>query len=228
MLSTLKSYLKLILGRGTFCSYAQNGEDAVLHSLLRNVPAGTYLDVGAYHPTLYSNTYALYRRGWKGIVIDANADMAPLYKAIRPRDTFVNAGVGRNIGEQTYYVFKDGAYNTFDAKEADEHKQKNYPIFREERKVVMRPLSAIMAEHAITEVGFLNIDIEGLDIEALESYNWALPPKVIAIESQHFNPDKPQDDPVYRYLQVMGYELKGMTDYTLLFVQMGRGSGAVV
>jgi FkbM family methyltransferase len=224
----LKTYAKLFMGRGTFVSYAQNGEDAVVYALLRSLYRGTYVDVGAYHPTLYSNTYALYKKGWKGIVIDANADWAPLYKALRPRDIFASAGIGATPGVQTYYTFDDGAYNTFDTKEADELKQKAYPAFRGERQVEVKPLSEILAAHSVTAVDFLSIDIEGLDMEALATYNWSMPPRVIAIESHVFNPDAPELDPAYALLRQKGYLLRGMAAYTLIFVHVGGSAEPVV
>ena len=72
-----KTLLKLVLGRGTFRSYSQFGEDALVNSLFRNKKYGIYVDVGAYHPILYSNTYALYRRGWRGFAIDPNPSLPP-------------------------------------------------------------------------------------------------------------------------------------------------------
>jgi FkbM family methyltransferase len=212
-----KTYIKRILGRGVFTSYAQNGEDALVYALLRSVVHGTYVDVGAYHPVLYSNTYAFYKRGWHGVVIDPNESMQPLYKALRPRDTFVHAGVARTKGTQTYFAFSDGAYNTFDPKEAAERKAAAYPHFKEELQVALRPLADILHEQGITHVDFLTIDIEGMDIEALESYDWSMSPKVIAIESHGFNPDRPTDEPVYAFLKAKGYRLEGMAAYTLVF-----------
>jgi hypothetical protein len=54
----LKTFVKLILNRGVG---SQFGEDKVLLTILPK--KGRYVDVGAYHPHLYSNTYALYRGG---------------------------------------------------------------------------------------------------------------------------------------------------------------------
>ncbi|MDH5790264.1 MAG: hypothetical protein OEZ27_06695, partial [Nitrospinota bacterium] len=51
--------------------YSQFGEDIILKGfILRNINDGFYVDVGCYHPKKYSNTYKLYKRGWRGINID--------------------------------------------------------------------------------------------------------------------------------------------------------------
>lgn len=81
----LKTALKLLLGKGVFRPYPQFGEDAVLNALFRN-RTGFYVDIGAYHPTPYSNTYALYRCGWKGIVVEPNPNAKPLFRFFWPHD----------------------------------------------------------------------------------------------------------------------------------------------
>ena len=83
-LEVLKTTLKLLLRRSVISSYSQFGEDAVLQHLLKK-STGTFVDIGAYHPVLYSNTYAFYRRGWSGIVIDPNPRFKKLYRLFRPR-----------------------------------------------------------------------------------------------------------------------------------------------
>ena len=51
--------------------YSQFGEDKILNELIPNkFTNGFYVDVGCFHPKKYSNTYILFRRGWRGINID--------------------------------------------------------------------------------------------------------------------------------------------------------------
>jgi hypothetical protein len=97
-----RSTLKLIFRKGVRTSYAQDGEDILANAFLRE-ESGTYVDVGAYHPVLYSNTYGFSRRGWKGVVIDPNKSMQSLYAFFRPRDRFVCAAVGAQSGTGEYY-----------------------------------------------------------------------------------------------------------------------------
>lgn len=215
----MKALARRITGRGTFISYSQNGEDAIAHALLRNIKKGIYVDVGAYHPLLYSNTYAFYRRGWSGIVIDPNISLQPLYRILRRRDIFVHGGVGAERTVRSYFSFSDGAYNTFDAREAESCRQINGLNFLGETPVAVRPLMDILAEQDIQRVDFLNIDAEGLDLEVLESHNWDILPRVIAVESRRFNANEPMSDPVYCFLRKRGYVLAGLAIYTLLFIR---------
>ena len=198
-MSIFKTYLKLILRKGVQKSYSQYGEDLILRPLLKG-DSGFYVDVGCYHPVLYSNTYKLYTQGWKGIVIDPNSHLKKLFSIFRPRDTFVHAGVGVS-SEQTYFEFSDGAYNTFDAQVADGYKKKTTLIASYPAKI--RPLSEILA--GIEHIDLLNVDVEGMDLEVLKSYDWKVMPKVIVIEAL-------PGSPAYEYLSEKGYVLVGLTE----------------
>lgn len=213
----IKTLIKLVLGRGVRTSYGQHGEDAAIQALLKWVHHGTYVDLGAYHPTLYSNTYALYRQGWSGIVIDPNSDFKPLYTLLRPRDTFVHAAVGKERGERMYYVLTDESYNSFDEERARGWKSlrgvdivKSYPVS-------FKPLSDIIKEQEITHIDLLNIDVEGLDFEALKTHDWSVLPRVIAIEDDSFDADAPHESEIYTFLHAKGYQLNSMAGNTLLF-----------
>ena len=107
-------------------SYAQEGEDLVLARILgTNTSPGFFVDVGAHHPTRFSNTYYFYRRGWRGINVDALPGTASLFQRARPRDVTVECGVGAQAGVMTYFVFNEPALNTFSEQEA--HKKDRHP-----------------------------------------------------------------------------------------------------
>ena len=221
MIPTLIQYaravLKLILRKGVCTSYGHQGEDAVLQATLKWVKNGTYVDVGAYHPVLYSNTYAFYKKGWNGIVIDPNSDMQKLYGLMRPRDVFVHSAVGQTVEEKTYYMFADGAYNSFDETRARSWKETRGLEVKETRTISFKPLAQILKEQNIAKIDFLNIDVEGLDFEVLKTHNWNVETRVIAIEDENFNADKPSENEIYAYLHEKGYALIGLVGLTLLF-----------
>jgi FkbM family methyltransferase len=221
MVQTLVQYIralaKLALGRGVCTSYGHQGEDAVLQATLKWVKKGTYVDVGAYHPVLYSNTYAFYKQGWNGIVIDPNHDMKQLFALMRPRDTFVHSAVGEKVEERTYYMFDDGAYNSFDEVRAHSWKESRGLDIRETRTVAFKPLAQILKEQNISKIDFLNIDVEGWDFEVLKTHDWSIETRVIAIEDETFNSDKPAGNEIYAYLHEKGYALIGLVGLTLIF-----------
>lgn len=211
----LKARLKLFLGKGVHVSYSQFGEDLIAQTVLKE-KTGVYVDVGAYHPTLYSNTYGLYMRGWRGVAIDPNPAMSALYKALRPQDVFVCAAVGtKGIG--TYHSFSDGAYNTLDEKEAEIRKNLPRLTHLGSTEIPFKPLAQILQEQRMSRIDFLNIDVEGKDLEVLMSHDWSLPPKVIAVETHSFNPDVPEQNPIYTFLRSKGYSLIGFSGLTLVW-----------
>jgi|CXWL01.1.fsa_nt_gi FkbM family methyltransferase len=183
-MSVLKTFIKLLLGRGIG---SQFGEDAFLLSRLPD--KGTYVDIGCYHPHLYSNTYKLYRRGWKGVSVDPNPDMALLWRIFRPRDRFINAAVGSG-GDITYYRYRDGAYNGF--------RQLDRPI-KDQVHIQTIPLAGLIPPQGID---FLNIDAEGMDMEILESHDWKTKPTVIAVEGR--TSDELLKQKGYRHLITLG------------------------
>lgn len=189
----MKTALKLILGKGVRKSYGQFGEDAVIQAILKNTK-GTYVDVGAYDPVLYSNTFALYQRGWSGYVIDPNVSKKDAFDFYRPRDTFIWAGVGE-ADVRRYYQFEDPAYNSFERPEGS----------ISSTLVPIRPLEDFMS----ADVQFLNIDVEGMDLDVLKSYSWTHRPKLIAIEASI-------NSPCQSFLEAQGYKLAGLAGKTLL------------
>lgn len=210
-----KTLFRILTKRGQRASYGQFGEDAIIQSLLKG-QTGTYIDVGAYQPVLYSNTYALYRKGWHGYAIDPNSRMRLLFALFRPRDTFIQAAIGES-GTRHYHAFDDEAYNTLDDAEAEKRKQMPQRIYKGATALPVAPLSSIIAENAIREIHFLNIDVEGMDLHVLRSHDWTVRPKVIAVEVDGFDPSNPFVSDTYTYLHEKGYRLVGFSRLTLIW-----------
>ena len=53
-------------------SYSQYGEDLIIYDFFKHHfdIKGNYLDIGAFHPKMISNTHILHTLGWRGTVID--------------------------------------------------------------------------------------------------------------------------------------------------------------
>lgn len=79
-------------------SYAQSGEDIIADIEMGKKKKGVYIDVGAFHPKLFSNTYLFYKRGWSGVCIEPRPEAEENFLKVRPRDTFVGVGVGEKKG----------------------------------------------------------------------------------------------------------------------------------
>jgi len=203
-----KTLGRLALGRGAKRSYGQFGEDAIVQSVLKN-KKGFYVDVGAFHPILYSNTYALYRRGWSGVAIDPNPLAERLFAVFRPRDSFFRCGVGQK-GSRTYHTYNEAGYNTFSETEVAERSLITRLRSMGSYATPVRPLAELVARSGITKIDFLNVDAEGMDLEILKTHDWSVRPTIIAVEGI-------VGDKTCAYLAQQGYKLIGLAGLTLLF-----------
>lgn len=174
-----------------FISYSQFGEDAILNTIFRKQNVGFYVDVGAYHPTHFSNTYALYNKGWRGVLIDPNVTFKALFSILRPRDTFIAAAIGE--GTARYYEYDNPLYNSLDHDVSSDRIR-----LMRTTDVQLQPLRAILKTPAID---VLSIDAEGYDLAVLQTLDWAVRPVVIVIEG----------DESSAYLKAKGYSLIACT-----------------
>lgn len=198
---------KLCIGFGR-TTYAQFGEDVVLESLLRE-GRGVYVDVGAFHPFHYSNTYLLYRRGWSGINIDPNPSAITLFKLHRPRDTSVLSGVGPTVGEANYYMFNHQACNTFSEEQRERMRKKKFVREIGMRRVPIAPLSSILDAYGVGHFDLLNIDVEGMNLEVLRSLDWERhAPRVLCVEDDELDFSNATLSDLDTYVRGKGYLLR--------------------
>lgn len=199
-------------------SYSQNAEDIILSDIFKKQKKGFYVDIGAYHPIKYSNTFLLYKKGWRGITIDANPDIKTTFNIIRPRDIHIVSGVGKQKGELYYHQFSDPAVNTFSDIESENFKNKSWIKYYGKTKVDILPLSDILDGLSLNKIDVMNIDVEGLDLEVLESNNWSkYCPKVIVIEDHEFNFNTEPFSTIHKYLINKSYELKHRIKFSSIY-----------
>ena len=85
-------------------SYTQNLEDYHLSLAFAGQKTGTYIDVGGGHPIADNVSFWFYERGWRGIVVEPQAELVGLYARLRPRDAAVCGLVGRECGETDFHA----------------------------------------------------------------------------------------------------------------------------
>lgn len=200
--------------------YSQNGEDIVIDSFFRGKKHGFYVDVGAHHPLRYSNTALLYKHGWQGINIDPNPHTINLFSKYRKKDINLLLAVGSSCGEFEYHRFSDMAVNTLSAELAEKWKKKKWLKYLGSMKVSVMPLGIILEKYIPKDrdIDLLTIDAEGMDADILQSNHWdKYRPKIIVIEDDSFNPQKPEDSEILKYLKNRGYRLNSFLNFTLIF-----------
>jgi len=106
-------------------SYSTNFEDVMLNRVFRDVADGTYIDVGAFKAEQDSNTYALYARGWSGIVCDPifafESAWVRQWRMLRPRDKVVRDAIGAEVGQTTFYMCNFRGLSTCNRAIVDRH-----------------------------------------------------------------------------------------------------------
>ena len=100
-------------------SYSQWAEDALIRDYLKEnggIPPGwMYVDVGANHPTVISDTYLFYKSGYNGICVEPNVELADLLARFRPRDIVIPAAVAATRGLLKFYVTDNPVFSHFRA-----------------------------------------------------------------------------------------------------------------
>ena len=89
--------------------YSQWGEDQFISDYFREKQNGVYLDIGCFHPFMYSNTCLLHRKGWQGINIDINPTSIDLFNIARPKDT--NLCTTINKKKEIFNIFYDDPFS---------------------------------------------------------------------------------------------------------------------
>jgi FkbM family methyltransferase len=176
------------------------------HILGSDKMSGFYVDVGAFHPTLHSNTYFFYLNGWRGINVEARPGSKALFDKVRPRDVNLEVGVSRERGSLTYYfIGEDSTMNSFSPDFLREIKMLEH--VRSQIPVPTLPLVEILERHLPPgqAIDFMNVDVEGHDFEVLESNDWKqFRPRIIVVEDESLDPRESQ---IVRMMNEHGYEL---------------------
>lgn len=164
-------------------SYSQEGEDLILERIFEEKNGGFYVDVGAHHPTRFSNTYLFYKKGWRGINIDAMPGSMTLFDKLRPRDINIEAAISDSVQELMYSSYNESAINTFN-QELVRERTSMYKVINK-IKIKTQTLADIIEKNLPNEVkiDFLSIDVEGMDYNVLRSNNWnSFQPEFILLE----------------------------------------------
>jgi len=208
----------MFLDQSSNYSYAQEGEDRILMRYFDGRKKGFYLDVGAHHPKLYSNTYLFYNQGWNGINIDAMPGSMEIFNKQRSRDINIEAAISKNTEKLPFYIFSDKALNTFSKDLADTRENKEKGHYLVETKIInTTPLSEILDKHLPQNqhIDFMTLDIEGYDLNALESMNLnQYRPELILVEVYA---DNILDAPIDRYLRSQGYTFYAKAVLTCIY-----------
>jgi FkbM family methyltransferase len=174
------------------------GEDLFIQDYFKNQSKGFYVDVGCYHPLDGNNTQLLYKNGWSGINFDINQYSIKLFNFLRKRDLNIHSGISRKKSKLTMYYRKEiNMLNTLDEKIAKIHFRNGY----KKKNIQVNTLNSFISKkfNKLNKIDFINIDVEGYELDALKSLNFSTyKPQLICIEIHN---TKKMYDTNYKYLK---------------------------
>lgn len=208
-------------------TFSEHGEDILIHRLLLWKEHGFYLDCGAYHARNMSLTARLRLFGWRGINIDVDEDVVSALRDDALGSVSVQAALGERDGDKVLlYRYGDPVLNTI-SREQHEHLDRielSGELFTQlidKRYVITSSLRSLLAVNAAGEsVDFLNLDVEGVELEVLRGFPWASQkPSVIAVEIHRLELGLSNAHPVVAYLIEKDYVLQSYVFHTAIFIR---------
>ena len=154
---------------------SQFGEEKFILSFFDKEYKGKFLDIGCFHPTRHNNTYQMYKNGWHGINIDLNPLTIDLFNFARKKDININAAISDNEENKTLYFLDElNTQNTLESNHLSF--LKNHHNIKEEeiskQKIRTRRLDKILDSYNFNDIDFMNIDVEGHELNILNSIDF--------------------------------------------------------
>jgi len=200
--------------------YSQWGEDQFINEFFKDKKYGIYLDIGCFHPVMYSNTCLLHRKGWRGINIDINPTSIDLFNILRPKDT--NLCTTINEIKETFEIYYDDPFspvNTLDKQFYENLENKNNKNTKKlfvESKSMKEILNISKIDKSID---FINLDVEGMDYKILKNINLnQLKPKLVSIETHNVDGLKIKDcESIVKLMKESSFSIYKRVGPTTLF-----------
>jgi FkbM family methyltransferase len=180
--------------------FPDSDENRLKEEFFRDTPRGFFVDVGAFEPIETSQSWALEQRGWDGVVIEPQPEIAQRLRLERRVAVYAVACSSRaNAG-------KTMALHVFGGMHAS--LQDDYYIggFKDRElttvEVPVKTVDEILHEiGAPAPIDFVSIDVEYHELEVLDGFDiqrWQ--PRLILIE------DVVADLQIHRYLRRRGFK----------------------
>ena len=202
--------------------YSQWGEDVSINNFFKDKNNGIYLDIGCFHPYMYSNTCLLHERGWSGLNVDMNKTSIDLFNIVRPKDTNICAAISKKKENMKAYIDHPfSPVNTIDKKFYENAKNiyfKNKEIITIQTKTVQEILNFAKIGKVID---YINIDAEGFDYEILQQidpskYNV----KLFSVETHNVDGSKSNSfDAIIKYFNKIKFSVLKKFGPTTLFAR---------
>ena len=201
---------------------SQFGEEKKILELFDKDFKGVYVDLGCFHPTRSNNTLEMFKKGWYGLNIDLNPLTIDLFNYARPSDINICSAISNKKTKKKLFFLGDfDSKNTLDLN----HKNwlsKHFKISKKDFKIKIiktNTLNSLFKKYDFYKIDFMNIDIEGHELEVIKSVNFKkFDIKVICVEILNYNKNsKNKKKKLISYLKKKGYYQKGKSEINYIF-----------
>jgi len=183
--------------------YSQQGEDFFIFRNYINQPRsdGTFVELGACDGVLYSNTkFFEDTLQFRGILIEPVAYMAHKCRTTRKSPVF-NYAISKE--KATVQMLQNSAVSGV----VENMSQKFINQWHSDRRPVTvqaLPMKDIVTKERLPYIDLISIDVEGSELNVLETMDWDIPIYVICIELDNtYNPEK--DEKCREILRAKGF-----------------------
>ncbi|MDD7186066.1 MAG: FkbM family methyltransferase [Oscillospiraceae bacterium] len=208
-------------------TYSQSGEDSIIMYIMamKGIPLSecSYLDLGANHPKVMSNTYFFYEQGARGVLVEANPKLADELGNERSGDIVLNKCISGKSGEKLDFniLNLDGLSKVGDVSDI----LFENPDARIEKTVQLETVSVndIIEEYFSGKAPLiLNLDIEGLERQILDSIDFEkYRPMIMIIEMIPYSKKLvtgQKDTELLEYVKSKGYDEYAFTGINSIFI----------
>ena len=165
--------------------YSQNDEEKYILEYFKNAKSGSFLDIGAFHPKTFSNTRALYERGFKGVFIEPSPALLTAFEAEYGADDAIQilpVCVGATNGTVEFFDSGGDAISTTVEAEMRRWEEAYNTQFKKIAREMVT-VAELLHRTRYKTFDFINIDTEGNVLEVLEQIDArALGVKLMCIE----------------------------------------------
>lgn len=203
-------------------SYAQCGEDLLLHFLLvelLGLNRPTYLDIGAHDPIRFSNTYLFYTLGGRGVCVEPDPILLQRIRRRRPIDTCLNVGIGEEDGAcHDFFVMSEKSLNTFSCEDAQQMELSGLHRIERVLQIPVMSVNTVVSKHFNSPPNLVSLDTEGNDLTILKAFDFGNGrPEAFCVETLTY-PDERRVVEIVEYMERVGYYIYADTYLNTIFV----------
>lgn len=158
--------------------FPQHAENELKHAYLRDIDRGYFVEVGANQPERSSQTFTFEQRGWTGILIEPQPDLADQLRRRRSAKVFGVACTCRRNAGTPMTLYLAGGHSSLDRNLNLAEIKPHAAI-----EVQTRTLDQVLIEAGVQNIDFISIDVEGHELDVLDGFDlerWR--PRLILIE----------------------------------------------